>query len=94
VEAPSWRRPPEEAERRRPEPGRPRLTAVGWAFLLAAVAALLTAGVAAFGFGEAGGLTTATERKFLGLLLGATVLLLVGVAAAVLRVLGVRFFRD
>jgi hypothetical protein len=90
VQVPSVR----ELERRGipilPASARGRLTVAGWIFLLLAVAALGVGGMAALALD----LERGVERKFMAVLFGGGLLLLVGVVAAVARVLGVRFFHD
>jgi hypothetical protein len=71
-------------------PRRPRLTAVGWAFLMLPAVALVAGGVAA----SALSVPDPAWRTFYRLLLGGGLLGLVAVLAAALRVSGVQFFRD
>jgi hypothetical protein len=71
-------------------PGGSRLNGVGWFFIILAVLALLVGGTATLGLG----LETGAERKFFGLLLGGGMLAVVALFAAILRVLGVPFYRD
>ena len=90
VQVPSWRRSLDAAEGRLPEPGRSRLTALGWTFLLLAIAGVVVGSLAT----DALRLETGPSRKFLRMLLGGGALLVVIATAAVFRVLGARFFRD
>jgi hypothetical protein len=87
LEAPLTSDPPTAAHGRQ---RRPRLTAVGWAFLVLPAVALVAGGVAA----SALSVPDPTWRKVYRLLLGGGLLGLVAVLAAALRVSGVRFFRD
>jgi hypothetical protein len=67
-----------------------KLTVVGWTFIALAVGALFVAGIALMGLG----LTTRAEYRFFGFVLGGGMLLVVGLAAAICRVLGFRFYDD
>jgi hypothetical protein len=89
VTVPSWRRPQGTAGDRLPEPSRSRLTIVGWTFLLLAGAAVVTASVAI----NALGMDPSVRRLFRWPVGGGALLVVVAIAA-VLRVLGVRFYRD
>jgi hypothetical protein len=59
VVVPPWRKGPHEGPAPPPAGGRPRLTGIGWAFLLLGLAAVVLTAVGA----DALGLQTRTERK-------------------------------
>jgi hypothetical protein len=71
-------------------PGGSRLNAIGCIFILLGVAALVVGGVATLALD----LQSRLEQRFFGLLLGGGMFGVVVLLAAVLRVLGVPFFRD
>jgi len=90
VQAPNWRRPQGDVTIQRTEIHRSRLTVLGWMFIVLALAAVLTASIAAATVPGATGPT----RKFFGFFLVGGALLMVGATAALLRTMGIRFFKD
>jgi hypothetical protein len=90
VTVPAWHWFPGRTETPPPQPVSSGLTVLGWAFLILAVTCsmLATSTVDAFG------LVGPYERKLRGMILGGAALLMVGMFAGILRLLGARFYRS